>query len=90
MSDAGRVLTYERALTDARRALAITEAYEWAIGVVESLPHDEALTALRHVAAANRRVYEDELDFARIARVLGPAVSADARVVPTVEPGRVT
>lgn len=77
-------------MSDAGRALAITEAYEWAIGVVESLPRDEALTALRHVAAANRQMYEEAVEYARIARLLGPAYSAESRVGPTVEPGRVT
>ena len=77
-------------MSDAGRTLAITEAYEWAIGVVESLPRDEALTALRHVAAANRQMYEEAVEYARIARLLGPAYSAESRVVPTVEPDRVT
>ena len=77
-------------MSDAGRALAITEAYEWAIGVVESLPRDEALTALRHVAAANRQMYEEAVEYARIARLLGPDYSAESRVVPTVEPDRVT
>lgn len=77
-------------MSDAGRTLAITEAYEWAIGVVESLPRDEALTALRHVAAANRQMYEEAVEYARIARLLGPAYSAESRVGPTVEPGRVT
>lgn len=77
-------------MSDAGRALAITEAYEWAIGVVESLPRDEALTALRHVAAANRQMYEEAVEYARIARILGPVSSADIRVMSTVEPDRVT
>ena len=45
---------------------------------------DEALTALRHVAAANRQMYEEAVEYARIARILGPAYSADVRVGSTV------
>lgn len=77
-------------MNDAGRALAVAEAYEWAIEVVESMDRDLALTALRHVAAANRRVYNDELEYARIARVLGPARAVDTGLVPTAEPDRVT
>ena len=77
-------------MSDVGRALAIAGAYELAIQVVESLPQDEALEYLRNVAARQRRAYEDELEYARIARLLGPAYSAESRVGPTVEPGRVT
>lgn len=77
-------------MSDADRTLAVAVAYEWAIDVFESMDRDEALEYLRRVAARQRQSYEREVDYARIARVLGPAVSADARVVPTVEPDRVT
>ncbi len=77
-------------MSDAGRALAVTEAYEFAIQVVESLPPDEALEYLRRVAAANRRTYDEAVEYARIARLLGPARPADRVVSPTVEPERVT
>lgn len=77
-------------MSDVGRALAIAGAYELAIQVVESLPQDEALEYLRNVAARQRRAYEDELEYARITRLMGPARPADVRDVSTVEPDRVT
>ena len=77
-------------MSDAGRALAVAEAYEWAIDVVEAMDRGEALECLRRVAARQRRDYEDEVEYARIARIMGPARAADTGLVPTVEPGRVT
>ncbi len=77
-------------MSDVGRALAIAEAYEFAIQVVEAMDQDEALEYLRNVAARQRRAYEDELEYARITRLMGPARPADVRVVSTVEPDRVT
>ena len=77
-------------MSDVGRALAIAGAYELAIQVVESLPQDEALEYLRRVAARQRRSYEEAIEYAHIARIMGPARPADARIVSTVEPGRVT
>ena len=77
-------------MSDAGRTLAVAEAYEWAIDVFESMDRDEALDYLRRVAARQRQSYEREIEYARIARLLGPAYSAESRVGPTVEPGRVT
>ena len=77
-------------MSDAGRTLAVAEAYEWAIDVFESMDRDEALDYLRRVAARQRQSYEREIECARIARLLGPARPADVRVVPTVEPDRVT
>jgi len=77
-------------MSDAGRTLAVTEAYEWAIDVFESMDREEALDYLRRVAARQRQSYEREIEYARIARLLGPAYSAESRVVPTVEPDRVT
>ena len=77
-------------MSDADRTLAVAVAYEWAIDVFESMDREEALECLRRVAARQRRDYEDEVDYARIARVLGPARPADVRDVSTVEPDRVT
>ena len=77
-------------MSEADRLLSVVAAYEWAIDVVEAMDRDEALEYLRRVAARQRRAYEDELEYARIARLLGPASSAESRVVPTVEPDRVT
>ncbi len=77
-------------MSDAGRALAVAEAYEWAIDVVESMDRGEALECLRRVAARQRRSYEEAIEYAHIARIMGPARPADARVVSTVEPGRVT
>ena len=76
-------------MSDAGRALAVTEAYEWAIDLVESMHRDEALDHLRRVAARNRRMYEEAVEYARIARILGPARPADEHVMPTAEPDRV-
>ena len=77
-------------MSEADRLLSVVAAYEWAIDVVEAMDRDQALEYLRRVAARQRRDYEDEVDYARIARVLGPARPVEPRVVPTVEPGRVT
>ena len=77
-------------MSDVGRALAIAEAYEFAIQVVEAMDQDEALEYLRNVAARQRRAYEDELEYARITRLMGPARPVDGRVMPTAEPGRVT
>ena len=77
-------------MSDVGRALAVTEAYEWAIDVFESMDREEALDYLRRVAARQRQSYEREIEYARIARILGPVSSAESRVVPTVEPDRVT
>ena len=77
-------------MSDAGRTLAVAEAYEWAIDVFESMDREDALDYLRRVAARQRESYEREIEYARIARILGPAYSADVRVGSTVEPGRVT
>ena len=77
-------------MSDAGRALAVAEAYEWAIDVVEAMDRGEALECLRRVAARQRRSYEEAVEYARIARLLGPARPVDGRVMPTAEPGRVT
>ena len=77
-------------MSDADRTLAVAVAYEWAIDVFESMDRDEALEYLRRVAARQRESYEREIEYARIARILGPVSSADIRVMSTVEPDRVT
>ena len=77
-------------MSDAGRTLAVAEAYEWAIDVFESMDREDALDYLRRVAARQRESYEREIEYARIARILSPAYSADVRVGSTVEPGRVT
>lgn len=77
-------------MNEADRLLSVAVAYEWAIDVFESMDRDEALEYLRRVAARQRESYEREIEYARIARLLGPAYSAESRVVPTVEPDRVT
>lgn len=77
-------------MSDAGRTLAVAEAYEWAISLVESMDRDEALEHLRGVAARQRQSYEREVECARIARLLGPARPAESRVGSTVEPDRVT
>ena len=77
-------------MSDAGRTLAVAEAYEWAIDVFESMDREDALDYLRRVAARQRESYEREIEYARIARILGPVSSADIRVMSTVEPDRVT
>ena len=77
-------------MSEADRLLSVVAAYEWAIDVVEAMDRGEALECLRRVAARQRRDYEDEVEYARIARIMGPARPVDGRVMPTAEPGRVT
>ena len=77
-------------MSDVGRALAIAGAYELAIQVVESLHQDEALEYLRRVAARQRSSYEEAIEYAHIARIMGPARPADTGLVSTVEPDRVT
>lgn len=77
-------------MNEADRLLSVVAAYEWAIDVVEAMDRDQALEYLRNVAARQRRAYEDELEYARITRLMGPARPADVRDVSTVEPDRVT
>ena len=48
-------------MSDAGRTLAVAEAYEWAIDVVESMDREEALDYLRRVAARQRQSYEREI-----------------------------
>ena len=72
------------------RALDLVETCEWVIAMIESEGPEFAVGALRSVADYHRRRHDDDLEYARIARILSPARPADTGLVSTAEPDRVT
>ena len=64
-----------------------SEAYEWAIACWSRCPGTNADGPAPCCGRQSADIMVRAVEYARIARILGPAYSADARVGSTVEPG---